>query len=92
VELKGALETAFSEAVEIPVGKDGCFAETGVNPKQAVLNILDKIPKFVTFGESQVGDAENKSGKSLDSYRDEQIAKGRNISFSEAAEEFYKQE
>jgi hypothetical protein len=88
VELKGALETAFSEAVEIPVGKDGCFAETGVNPKQAVLNILDKIPKFVSFEESQVGDSSGE--KSFEKYCEEQKAAGRDISFSEAAEEYFK--
>ncbi len=88
VELKGELENAFAVALEVPVNGDGCFAESGVNPKQAVLNILDKIPQFVTFGESQIGDSsEPDIAQKISKHHAEQTALGRSISFAEAAAE-----
>lgn len=90
--LKNDFLSMFAVAQEVQVNEEGfLFSEDSalkVKPTDLIHTMLDKLPKVVEFGELEVG-ATTKEAYSLrlKKYKDEQDAKGRRISFAEAASE-----
>ena len=92
--LKESLVTLFNALQQMPLDSEGCFFSEGgekVNPIQALNKALDSLPQVVAFGEFAHGEPPKVDpGVKISKYREEQLAKGRNITFAEAAEEAFK--
>lgn len=92
--LKESLVTLFNALQQMPLDSEGCFFSEGgekVNPIQALDKALDSLPQVVAFGEFAHGEPSKVDpGVKISKYREEQLAKGRNITFAEAAEEAFK--
>ena len=91
--LKTDFISMFAMAQEVPVDEEGfLFSEDSdlkVNPIDLINTMLDKMPKLVEFGELDVGAKSSTKPYSqrLAEYKESQEAKGRQISFAEAASE-----
>ena len=83
----------FSIAQEVHVNEEGfAFSEDDgqkLKPIELISTMLDKMPKLVEFGELDVGtkDTTKPYAQRLSDYKESQEAKGRHISFAEAASE-----
>lgn len=91
--LKTDFISMFAMAQEVPVNEEGFLfsedSDSKVNPIDLINTMLDKMPKLVEFGELDVGTKSSAKPYSqrLAEYKESQEAKGRQISFAEAASE-----
>ena len=90
--LKDNLMKVFSVCQEVPVDGEGCFGEGDdrVNVAEILASTVASLPKIVDFGEApgMHDTPQLAAGEALARYKAEQEAKGRVLSFAEAAEEY----
>ena len=76
----------------MPVDGEGCFGEGDdrVNVAEILASTVASLPKIVDFGEApgMHDTPQLAAGEALARYKAEQEAKGRVLSFAEAAEEY----
>lgn len=93
--MKDNLMKVFGAMQALPVDGEGCFGEGDerINPMQILDEAVKAMPKIVSFGEFAPASVPGKESAAvrIGKYHDEQLAKGRKISFAEAAEECYNQ-
>lgn len=93
--MKDNLMKVFGAMQALPVDGEGCFGEGDerINPMQILDDAVKAMPKIVSFGEFASAAAPGKESAAvrIGKYHDEQLAKGRKLSFAEAAEECYNQ-
>lgn len=85
----------FGAVHALPVDGEGCFGEgeERMNPMQDLNDAVEALPKIVAFGEfaPTITPSGESAAVRIGKYHDEQTAKGRKLSFAEAAEECYNQ-
>jgi len=92
--LKDNLMKVFGVCQEVPVDGEGCFGEG--DDRVNVADVLDKtvaaLPKIVEFGETKIFNTKKAetAAEKISAYKAEQEAKGRVLTFAEAAEECIK--
>lgn len=90
--LKDNLMKVFGVCQEVPVDGEGCFGEGDdrVNIADVLAKTVAALPKIVEFGEApgMHDTPQLAAGEALARYKAEQEAKGRVLSFAEAAEEY----
>ncbi|MBR3070253.1 hypothetical protein [Fibrobacter sp.] len=90
--LKDNLMKVFGVCQEVPVDGEGCFGEGDdrVNVAEILASTVASLPKIVDFGEApgMHDTPQLAAGEALARYKAEQEAKGRVLSFAEAAEEY----
>ncbi|MBR2470097.1 hypothetical protein [uncultured Fibrobacter sp.] len=93
--MKDNLMKVFGAMQALPVDGEGCFGEGDerINPMQILDEAVKAMPKIVSFGEFAPASVPGKESAAvrIGKYHDEQLAKGRKLSFAEAAEECYNQ-
>ncbi len=93
--LKDNLMKVFGVCQEVPVDGEGCFGEgeDRVNVAEVLAETVAALPKIVEFGETPGMHDKPKisSGEALAKYKAEQEAKGRVMTFAEAAEECFRE-
>ena len=93
--LKDNLMKVFGLCQEVPVDGEGCFGEGDdrVNVADVLADTVAALPKIVEFGETPGMHDKPKisSGEALAKYKAEQEAKGRVMTFAEAAEECFRE-
>ena len=92
--LKDKLMKVFGVCQEVPVDGEGCFGEgeDRVNVAEVLAETVAALPKIVEFGELDLGNTKAESAATrIEKYKAEQEAKGRDLTFAEAAEECFKQ-
>lgn len=93
--MKGSLMKVFGAMQALPVDGEGCFGEGDerINPMQILDEAVKALPKIVSFGEFTPAATSNPESAAtrIGKYHEEQLAKGRKLSFAEAAEECYNQ-
>lgn len=93
--MKDNLMKVFGALQALPVDGEGCFGEGDerINPMQIPDEAVKAMPKIVSFGEFEPASVPGKESAAvrIGKYHDEQLAKGRKLSFAEAAEECYNQ-
>lgn len=94
--MKDNLMKVFGAMQALPVDGEGCFGEGDekINPMQILDDAVKAMPKIVSFGEfasDSVVSTNESAALRISKYHDEQLAKGRKLSFAEAAEECYNQ-
>ena len=93
--MKDNLMKVFGAMQALPVDGEGCFGEGDerINPMQILDDAVKAMPKIVSFGEFAPASVPGKESAAvrIGKYHDEQLAKGRKLSFAEAAEECYNQ-
>ena len=86
----------FGMCQVVPVDGEGCFGEgeDRVNVAEILASTVASLPKIVEFGETPGMHDEPKisSGEALAKYKAEQEAKGRVMTFAEAAEECFREQ
>ena len=84
----------FGALQHLPVDGEGCFGEGDdrVNPATVLEETVKNLPKIVEFGESQIFKTKKaeSAAEKISAYKAEQEAKGRVLTFAEAAEECIK--
>lgn len=92
--LKDNLMKVFGLCQEVPVDGEGCFGEGDerVNVSDVLAETVAALPKIVDFGEdpNMRGVPKVSAGEALAKYKAEQEAKGRVLTFAEAAEECFR--
>ena len=90
--LKDNLMKVFGVCQEVPVDGEGCFGEGDdrVNVAEILASTVASLPKIVDFGEApgMHDTPQLAAGEALARYKAEQEAKGRVLSFADAAEEY----
>ena len=90
--LKDNLMKVFGMCQVVPVDGEGCFGEgeDRVNVAEILASTVASLPKIVEFGEApgMHDTPQLAAGEALARYKAEQEAKGRVLSFAEAAEEY----
>lgn len=94
--MKDCFMKVFGAMQALPVDGEGCFGEGDerMNPMQILDEAVKAMPKIVSFGEfasDSVVSTNESAALRISKYHDEQLAKGRKLSFAEAAEECYNQ-
>ena len=93
--MKDCFMKVFGAMQALPVDGEGCFGEGDerMNPMQVLGDTVKSLPKIVQFGEFAPAAAPSSESAAvrIGKYHDEQLAKGRKLSFAEAAEECYNQ-
>ena len=93
--MKDCFMKVFGAMQALPVDGEGCFGEGDerMNPMQVLGDTVKSLPKIVQFGEFAPAAAPSSESAAvrISKYHDEQLAKGRKLSFAEAAEECYNQ-
>jgi len=92
--MKDSLMKVFGALQHLPVDGEGCFGEGDdrVNPATVLEETVKNLPKIVEFGESQIFKTKKaeSAAEKISAYKAEQEAKGRVLTFAEAAEECIK--
>lgn len=84
----------FGALQHLPVDGEGCFGEGDdrVNPATVLEETVKNLPKIVEFGEMDLDNNKvEPASVKITKYKAEQEAKGRELTFAEAAEECLKQ-
>ena len=92
--LKDNLMKVFGVCQEVPVDGEGCFGEGDdrVNIAEVLANTVAALPQIVEFGETKIFNTKKAetAAEKISAYKAEQEAKGRVLTFAEAAEECIK--
>lgn len=92
--LKDNLMKVFGLCQEVPVDGEGCFGEGDdrVNIAEVLANTVAALPQIVEFGETKIFNTKKAetAAEKISAYKAEQEAKGRVLTFAEAAEECIK--
>lgn len=90
--MKDSLMKVFGVVQNLPVDGEGCFGEGDdrVNISQVLEETVNALPKIVSFGEMIVEEPKVSSAEAISKYKADQEAKGRVMTFAEAAEECFK--
>ena len=92
--MKDSLMKVFGALQHLPVDGEGCFGEGDdrVNPATVLEETVKNLPKIVEFGEMDLDNNKvEPASVKITKYKAEQEAKGRELTFAEAAEECLKQ-
>lgn len=92
-DLKNTFMKVFGMVQSVPVDGDGCFGEgeERVNPVDVLSNAVKALPKIVALGESAMF-AEKPTvtaSQRISQYMAEQEAKGRKLTYAQAASEIF---
>lgn len=92
--MKDCFVKIFSLVQNLPLDGEGCFGEGDdrIDPAKLMEDAVKSFPKIVEFGELDLGNTKAESAATrIEKYKAEQEAKGRELTFAEAAEECFKQ-
>ena len=92
--MKDNLMKVFGALQHLPLDGEGCFGEGDerMNPATMLEDTVKNLPKIVEFGEMDLDNNKvEPASVKISKYKAEQEAKGRELTFAEAAEECFKQ-
>ena len=92
--MKDNLMKVFGALQHLPLDGEGCFGEGDerINPATMLEDTVKNLPKIVEFGEMDLDNNKvEPASVKITKYKAEQEAKGRELTFAEAAEECFKQ-